>query len=309
MSWDDPQISVVVVNYRAAEEVEGFVASLASSELQPLEVIVVDNASGDDSVARLSGREDITLIASPENTGFGGGVNLGAAHAKGNLIMIANPDIRLRPDTMGVLLRAMRRDPEVAIACPDLLEPPDPSYVGRDYIEPVAAMAGAALLVDRFAFDLIGGFDDNIFLYAEDTDLCYRMWLQGRSVVKVWDAIGDHEAHGAGGGRQWSAEQVKNGLYVYLKLRNKRSIARYAARMAVKTVVRGIRNRDTKIVTAWGSVLRRLPATLKQRRGWRGSAQPADRARLDKLCLDHDYWARTHYRREVLASARRLLGR
>jgi GT2 family glycosyltransferase len=290
MTWDDPQISVVVVNYRAAEEVEGFVASLAGSELQPLEVIVVDNASGDDSVARLSGREDITVVASADNTGFGGGVNLGAAHAKGNLVLIANPDIRLRPDTLGVLLRALRRDAEVAVACPDLLEPPDPSYVGRDYVEPVAAMAGAAMLVDRFAFDLIGGFDDTIFLYAEDTDLCYRMWLSGRSVVKVWDAIGDHEAHGAGGGRQWSAEQVKNGLYVHLKLMPWPRTAQFAARMAAKTTLRLAQQRDPALVRAWTWNLVHLPATMRRRRHSLAGVPAARRRRLLALRRLHAQW-------------------
>jgi GT2 family glycosyltransferase len=300
-------ISVVVVNYRSAEEVEGFVASLSTSEIAPHEVIVVDNASGDDSVARLSGRDDITLVASPVNTGFGGGCNLGAAAATGDLIFLSNPDVRLRPGTLTALLRALRDDPRVAIACPDLLGEADAAYVGKRYDEPVASMAGAAMLIDRAAFTALGGFDDHIFLYSEDADLCYRTWLSGRGVVKVWDAIGDHVAHGAGGGRQWSHEQIKNGLYVYLKLRDKRSIARYAARMAVKTVVRGLRGRDPRVLAAWWSNARDLRATLAKRRAVHDGARPEDRARLDQLCLDHDYWVRTHYRRELVAVARRRL--
>ncbi|MCW2992970.1 MAG: glycosyl transferase family 2 [Conexibacter sp.] len=305
MSGD--RISVVVVNYRSAEEVEGFVASLATSDITPHEVIVVDNASGDDSVERLSGRDDLRLIASALNTGFGGGCNLGAAAATGDLIFISNPDVRLRPDTLTALLRALRDDPKLAIACPDLLGAPDPSYVGKRYDEPVASMAGAAMLVDAAAFTALGGFDDHIFLYSEDADLCYRTWLSGRGVAKVWDAIGDHLAHGAGGGRQWSHEQIKNGLYVFLKLRDKRSIVRHGGRMAVKTVVRGVRGRDPRVLTAWWSNARDLPSTLRKRHTVRGGATPEDRARLDALCLQHDYWVRTHYRREVLASARRKL--
>jgi GT2 family glycosyltransferase len=300
-------ISVVVVNFRSAEEVEGLVDSLRTSEVQPGEVIVVDNASGDDSVARLGGRADLRLIASARNTGFGGGCNLGAAAATGDQILLANPDVRFRPETIGALLRALQDDPRVAIACPDLLGAPDPSYVGKRYDEPVASMAGAVMLIDREAYHQLGGFDDHIFLYSEDADLCYRTWLSGRAVVKVWDAIGDHVAHGAGGGRQWSHEQIKNGLYVHLKLRDKRSIARYAGRMAVKTVVRGIRGRDPRVLAAWWSNLRDLPATLRKRRAVRDAAEPADRARLDELCLQHDYWARTWYRRELVASAKRRL--
>ena len=303
------RVSVVVVNFRSAEEVEGLVASLAASAVVPHEVIVVDNASGDDSVQRLSGRDDLRLVASAENTGFGGGCNRGAAEATGDHVLILNPDVRVRPDTIGTLLGALRRDPQVAIACPDLLGEADPAYAGERYDEPVASMAGAAMLIEREAYTMLGGFDDHIFLYAEDADLCYRAWLSGRAVVKVWDAIGDHVAHGAGGGRQWSHEQIKNGLYVHLKLRNGRSIARYAARMAVKTVVRGVRGRDPRVLSAWLMVLRDLPSTLRKRRAVRGAAAPADRARLDELCLAHDHWARVWYRRELVASLRRRRGR
>jgi GT2 family glycosyltransferase len=301
------RISVVVVNYRSADEVEGFVASLATSDLTPHEVIVVDNASGDDSVQRLGGRDDLRLVASSVNTGFGGGCNLGAATATGDLIFLANPDVRLRSGTLTALLRALRDDPQLAIACPDLLGAPDPAYVGRRYDEPVASMAGAAMLIDAAAFAAQGGFDDHIFLYSEDADLCYRMWLSGRGVAKVWDAIGDHVAHGAGGGRQWSHEQIKNGLYVFLKLRNRRSIVRHAGRMAVKTVVRGLRARDARVLAAWSTNARDLPTTLRKRRVVRGAARPEDRRRLDELCLEHDHWVRTHYRRELLAAIRRRL--
>jgi GT2 family glycosyltransferase len=299
-----PKISVVVVNYRSPEQVEQLVASIATSDLAPHEIVVVDNASGDDSVARLQGREDLRLVASAVNTGFGGGCNLGAAAATGDLLLIANPDVRLRPGTLTALVRALRSAPEIAIACPDLLSPPFSDDAGRDYVEPVAAMAGAVMLVERELFDLLGGFDPKIFLYSEDTDLCYRTWLAGRAVVKVWDAIGEHDVHGAGGGREWSAEQIKNGLYVHLKLRNRRAIARYAGRMVLKTVVRGLRGRDPRVLSAWWAVARDLPRTLAERRRLRGGARPADVARLDRLCLEHDHWSRVNWRRDAGATVR-----
>lgn len=304
-----PKISVVVVNYRSAGEVERFVASVRASAVPAHEVIVVDNASGDDSLARLQGRDDLRLIASERNTGFGGGCNLGAAAATGDLLLIANPDVRLRPGTLTALVRAMRSAPEIAIACPDLLSPPFGDYAGRHYIEPVAAMAGAVMLIDRAVYDAVGGFDPRIFLYAEDTDLCYRVWLTGRSVVKVWDAIGEHDAHGTGGGRQWSHEQVKNGLYVHLKLRNRRSIVRYAGRMLLKTGVRGLRAREPRIVAVWWAVARDLPSTLAERRRLRGGARPEDVRRLDALCREHDYWSRVNWWRVARADARRRMHR
>jgi len=107
---------VVVVNYRAAEEVEGFVASLAISEPAPLEVHRGgQRRRATASVERLSGREDIILIASGDNAGFRRPASTAASRGPGgDLVLIANPGHpACGPNTLGVLpARDAPRPPE-----------------------------------------------------------------------------------------------------------------------------------------------------------------------------------------------------
>jgi GT2 family glycosyltransferase len=299
-------VSIVVVNYNGASIIERFLESARSSDYAALEMLVVDNASTDDSVARLEAMEDVVVVASPSNLGFGRGCNLGAAQARGELLLFANPDVQLYPDAVSVMVDDLLKTPNAAVVCATLIEPG--VQHGRERrVEDVASMAAAAMLVERAHFERIGGFDPEIFLYSEDTDLCFRTWLVGRRVLKAWNAMAVHELAGSGGGERFSAEQIKNGLYVHIKLRAWPAIVGYSCRMAVKTVVRGLRLRDPAVLGAWWSNLRRLPATLAKRRAIRDAAVPADKALLERLGAEHAYWERRSWRNRVLKGARRRL--
>ncbi len=301
-------VSVIAINYNGGLVIGRFVDSIWAADTAPLEVIVVDNASSDGSLEVLRGRSDITLVESGENLGFGRGCNLGAQHARADMLLFCNPDVQLYPDTLACLVRDLRAAPEAAIVVPALDEPMHPAHVREPRVEEVAAMAGAIMLVDRAHFDAVGGFDPSIFLYSEDTDLCYRTWLAGRRVLKDWDAVAAHDVHGSGGGHRWSGEQIRNGLYVHLKLRAWRPTLRYSGRMAIKTVVRGLRYRDASVLVAWWANVRAIRATLANRRAILGASTPADRERLERLAAEHMYWSRRNWRMAVRRAARRHLG-
>ena len=114
-SPDPASVSVLVVNFNGEAVLARFLAGIAASEVAPLEVIVVDNASADGSVALLQDRADVRLVASDENLGFGRGCNLGARDARGDLLLLANPDVALEPDTIGALVRGLQTTPGAAI--------------------------------------------------------------------------------------------------------------------------------------------------------------------------------------------------
>jgi GT2 family glycosyltransferase len=301
----DGLVSVVAVNYNGADHLEAFLDSVAASDYGPLEVLVVDNASDDDSVALLTARGDVRLLHGGGNLGFGRACNLGARQAAGALVLFANPDVALEPDTISVLVADLRANPGAAVVAATLLEPGYATHVRETRVEDVAAMAGAVLLVDRAHFHALGGFDPAIFLYWEDTDLCYRTWLAGRRVLKAYNAVAVHELGGSAGGRDFSAQQIRNGLYVHLKTRAWPATARFAGRMAVKTAVRGVARRDVAVLGAWAHNVRHLRATLALRATVRGGARPEDRARLERLGAEHAYWQRRAWR----AGARRRLQR
>jgi GT2 family glycosyltransferase len=251
----------------------------------------------------------VRLIRSAENLGFGRACNLGAEHAQGALLLFVNPDVELLADTVSVLVADLRATPGAAVVAATLLEPGATDHLRERRVEDVAAMAGAVLLVDGAHFAALGGFDPAIFLYWEDTDLCYRTWLAGRRVLKAWDAVAIHALGGSAGGRDFSAEQIRNGLYVHLKARGWPATMRFAGRMAIKTAVRGVRHRDAAVLGAWTDNARRARRTLAARRAVRGAAAPEDRARLERLGAEHAYWQRRSWRAGARARARRLVSR
>jgi N-acetylglucosaminyl-diphospho-decaprenol L-rhamnosyltransferase len=301
-----PLVSLIAVNYNGSTQVDRFLAGVRASDYAPLEVIVVDNASSDDSATLFAAAEGVTVIESPENLGYGRGCNLGAEHAHGELLLFMNPDVDLHTDTISILVRDLLENPDAAIVCATTLDP-GKQHERQRRVEDVAAMNATTILVERAHFERLGGFDPWIFLYSEDTDLCYRTWLLGRRVLKSWDAVAEHDVGGAGGGRRWSAEQIKNGLYVHIKLRAWPATVRYGTRMLAKTIVRGVRLRDPAIPNAWIINVRELPQTLAKRRATRGAATPADRDRLERLGAEHAYWARRSWRQETQRAVRRRL--
>jgi N-acetylglucosaminyl-diphospho-decaprenol L-rhamnosyltransferase len=303
-----PLVSIVTVNYNGRELVDRYMDGIRRTTYEPLELIVVDNASTDGSAESFAARSDVRLVRSEENLGFGRACNLGVEYAQGELLLFMNPDVSLQPDTVAVLVREQHENPGAAIVFATMLVAGF-EHVRARRVEDVASMAAATMLVERAHFELLGGFDPWIFLYSEDDDICYRTWLSGRRVLKAWDAVAEHAVGGAGGGHRWSGEQIKNGLYVYLKLRAWPAVARYAGRMVAKTLVRGVRLRDPDVLRAWRVNTRELRLTLAKRRAIRGAAGPADRARLERLGAENAYWARRAWRRKLLLAVRARLAR
>ncbi len=219
MTPENPSISIVIVSYNSGHILGECLGGLPDTA----EVIVVDNASSDDSVS-VAQRYPVRLISLPENVGYGPACNVGAEAASGDFILLMNPDVRFEPDTIAKLAEAAGRYPGAAAFAPRLLKPdgsvvfqdssilcPPPHNKSKPKHVPagdccVEAMSGAAMLCRREAFLGLGGFDERIFLYYEDDDLCRRMRQAGWSLVYVHGALGRHE-HGK------STRSKKGGTY------------------------------------------------------------------------------------------------
>jgi GT2 family glycosyltransferase len=286
---DEPNVSAIVVAYDSADVLPACLAALAVTDYPALEILVVDNASNDASAQVASEHPGVRVVAADENLGFGRGCNLGAASAAGEVLVFLNPDVEVTPGWLRPLVDHLQAHPDVAILCPTTLRPDEPAApVAR--LEDCPNLAGAAMALTRSAWEWLGGFDERIFLYWEDTDLCWRTWLGGRRVVKDHSSIVRHERGGSGGGLRWSAEQVKNGLYVHLKLMPWPTTARFAARMAAKTALRLAQQRDVALLRAWSWNLAHLPQTLRWRREHLDGVPAARRERLLALQRLHAQW-------------------
>lgn len=220
-------LSYIVVNYRTGPLLRRNL-QLAAGALagRDHELIVVENA-GEAEAARtrtlLGDVPGVTVLAPGGNLGFGGGVNHAARQARGDYLLVANPDSFLEPDSVTPLVAALEDDPRAGMAGPQVLDPGGavqesarrfPSYrtgfFGRtsimtrlfpnnrisreellasrlpeDRVHPVDWVAGACFLVRTRAFREVGGFDEGYFLYWEDADLCRRLAHAGYRTLFV----------------------------------------------------------------------------------------------------------------------------
>lgn len=121
-----PRVSVVVVSYRSAGEIDGCLGSVASAAAEvPLEAVVVDNRSEDGTVERVrDGHPGVGLIANADNRGFAAGCNQGIAATRGEFVLLLNPDARLQPGTLAALVRHLDENPRDGIVAPALESSP-----------------------------------------------------------------------------------------------------------------------------------------------------------------------------------------
>jgi hypothetical protein len=212
-------VGVVIVNWNGGADLAECIATLrAPGEAVVDEIIVVDNASSDDSLARLGDASGITIIRSGANLGFAAGVNLGVAHARGEVLVLVNPDVRIDPDAIATVIQYLDTHADVGIAGPLL-------YDGAGCWQPSSGRLGVAghLLLDtrlfrrrprrsrrvgwihgavmalrRDLFRELGGFDERLFMYGEDMDLCARARARGYATAVVVEARALHYGNRSG---------------------------------------------------------------------------------------------------------------
>ena len=244
---------VVIVNYRAPDLTMRCVDSvLASAGARP-RVVVVDNASGDDSAERLERhfRDDasVMVVARTTNDGYTGGNNAGIAIARrigARFAFVLNPDTEVDVDCLRTLLDEAERDPRVALVAPRIVFGDDPAKIwfdgghyslfsGRpkhdglgELIESrglrrapvdITFTTGCAIVVrlDAVADPV---FDASLFMYAEDVDLSVRVRQAGDRIRHVPAAVVRHHTGSAAG---------STAMRFYLNTRN---LIRVAARHA-----------------------------------------------------------------------------
>jgi GT2 family glycosyltransferase/glycosyltransferase involved in cell wall biosynthesis len=216
-------VSVVIVNYRGAQDTVRCISELRGLDwpIDQLEIIVVDNASGDGSAERIAeAAPDVTLVRSSTNTGFAGGCNLAVRHARGEYLALINSDARPDAAWLSAAVRTLRLDPAVgAVACKVLdwdgtrldFVGGNINFAGQGYKteagqldhgeyetpRDVLFFTGSAAVLRASVFRALGGFDEMFFMFFEDVDLGWRMNLRGYRVRYDPDSIVFHKHHAA----------------------------------------------------------------------------------------------------------------
>jgi GT2 family glycosyltransferase len=211
-------VAVLIVNWNGGPLLRQCLESLGRQRRPPDHIIVVDNASTDDSLEQAeSALREVQLIRLGSNVGFARANNIAAEAARGfDALATLNPDAFPEPEWLDALVKAAERDPAVAAfasqmllaSSPDLLDGAGDSYhaSGRAWrnghrtrraswpasdVE-VFAPCAAAALYRREAFEEVGGFDDRYFCYFEDVDLGFRLRLRGHRCMYVHSAVVRH---------------------------------------------------------------------------------------------------------------------
>lgn len=186
-------VSVLIVNYNTAALTLACVESVLKQRDVRLEVIVVDNDSQDQSVDLLQSRlgSRITLIANKNNRGFGSANNQAFHVSQGRYLFMLNPDAAFLTEyDLLHAIQFMDRDPRIGLAGTRIINSQqmpqitafthypkqwkssvDFSSLPGDY----ASVLGASMIARREAFASVKGFDEDFFLYAEETDICLRL--------------------------------------------------------------------------------------------------------------------------------------
>lgn len=277
-----PLITCVYVSWNTSAELAASLRRLAAIATGPREVVVVDNASSDDTVAMLA-RDfpDVRVIANADNRGFAAAVNQGWSAGSGAYCLLLNPDALLDEPALTAMREVLSACPTLGACAPLLLtEDGEPTENARPFPAPTLRLdpatrerphgaslpvppgpwgevtrahwvMGACLLIRREAMAAVGGFDAGYFLYGEDIDFGYRLFRAG------WDSglLTGHQAIHLG---DRSSRQVASDLST---MRRHDGYFRYLSQAHGPHVARGVYlwwllSAGAKALAAW---LRRRP--------------------------------------------------
>ena len=237
---------MVIVNWNGAHFLDRCLSALLAQTVTPHEIILVDNASTDDSLDIVRSFPSVRLLAQNKNLGFARGNNLAiaAADVESEWIALRNPDAYVEPRWLEALLSAAHDDPAFDVFGSKLVVAADSAVLdgagdvyhisglvwrmghGADVSSfseqacEVFSPCAAAALYRRSALLEVGGFDEDFFCYVEDVDLGFRLRLAGRRCLYVPSSVAHHVGSGTTGG-QHSDFSVYHGhrnlVWVYVK--------------------------------------------------------------------------------------------
>ncbi|MCW4034306.1 MAG: glycosyltransferase family 2 protein [Candidatus Bathyarchaeota archaeon] len=213
-----PFVSAVIVNFNGQDYLRQCLDTILNTTYSNFEVVIVDNASTDQSLAEIESfvsDSRIKVVKNQQNVGHAKGCNVGAKVAKGDYLVFLDSDIEFEQKSwLSELVNVMENDPTVGIAQAKIVLAQnkqkleyvclnldalgswsatygfDQSMFKTDF-ELMAASSGCCI-IRKQVFDQIGGFDDDYFIYDDDTDLSFRVRLLGYRVMFVSSSVVVH---------------------------------------------------------------------------------------------------------------------
>ncbi len=205
MDKDQQKVYALILNYNSANESIALYGELTDQHYENIEILVIDNNSKEkDSLPLRENIAEEKLIFNKQNLGFAAGNNVGIAKAledNADYIWILNPDVRLKKDSLSILVETLEEDKSLAAVGPRILHRKSPGKIfsdgermnmdekattfhknhnlevqalstGIDY--DIDYIAGSSILLNANAIKEIGSFPEEYFLYFEETDWCFK---------------------------------------------------------------------------------------------------------------------------------------
>ncbi|MCP8307170.1 MAG: glycosyltransferase family 2 protein [archaeon] len=243
-----PKVSVIIVNHNDGAYLQGCLQSVFNNDYPLFEVILVDNGSTDNSLELvkqfLPQEARLKIVPLKKNYGFAMGNNIGVANCsnESELLVFLNADTIVDKRWLIELIRAME-DEAVGVAAPKILSMSRPNILDCagclidelgypierrrglpdsglfDNSKEILYAKGASLMVRKKLFKLLRGFDDSFFIYYEETDLCWKIWLMGLKVVYTPKSVIYHDYERAF--KRKADNPKKDGKVAYLMERNR----------------------------------------------------------------------------------------
>jgi GT2 family glycosyltransferase len=209
--------SIIIVTYNGMQYLDGCLSSLRQDVSADCEIIVVDNASTDGSADLVQRRyRDVTLVRNRVNRGFAAACNQGAKAAAGSVLVFLNQDTRVKPGWFRALVDGFELGPAIGLTTskvllmlqPDRIQAcgQDVHYTGLVFVrgfrlpadslntpQEVAAVSGASFAVRKPVWEALGGFDETLYMYYEETDLSWRAQLAGYRCLYVPGSMVCHD--------------------------------------------------------------------------------------------------------------------
>jgi GT2 family glycosyltransferase len=303
-----PVVSVIIVNFNGRHHLDRCLPSVLGTSDTAFETIVVDNGSTDGSLDWIrENHPSVRVLPLGSNLGFGEANRRGVEAARGSYVAFLNNDTEVDPGWLSAMLSVMEADEEVGAACSTLRLLDQPAVLNargggmsllgygfdRDYLFPYKKAAdpirdtlfptAAAMLMEKRVFESVGGFDRAFFMYHEDVDLGWLLWLLGKRVVVCADSIVYHLCGGTTRslrGTRWLANLgMRHNVRSLIKNYEIPTLLR-----ALKGVLgRWVRSRDigqALHVISWN--LLHLPGTLARRRWVQKRRRRPDRELMER---------------------------
>lgn len=222
------KVSIIIVNWNGSSHLKKCFPTLSKVSYPNLEIIIVDNASNDDSISAI---KDFTRMMSPKgikvrlvrnnkNLGFAGGNNSALPYVTGEYVVLLNNDTQVTKNFIKELVNAIEKNPTVdcvqskilSMDYPDKLDSVgayltntgflyhygyfQKNKLSYDTTKDLYTAKGASMMVRRKVIDKLGLFDKDFFAYFEESDFCHRIWLSGGRVLYAPKSVVYHKVGG-----------------------------------------------------------------------------------------------------------------